>query len=155
MQRVINIKGANDMNRKLIIYGIEAVLMMICCTIGFFEDAFIAEAFAIAFTYNVVITILYRRLTGDRFYKFIANMILEWAITLFLLGLLYGVWLLLYGYTDYGLFGMGEGVHYSGIDALLNNIAFIVICIPSMIINGIYVATYCIVHSKKRKKQNR
>lgn len=141
------------MRNKCIIYGIEALLVVFCSVIGFFEDAFILGAFVITTVINILIAVFYKKLTGDGAKTFIFNMIFEWAAIIFVFGLFYTVWMFFAGYEYYGLFGVGEGTVYKGLDALLNNIFYIIICFPAMTLSAIYILVYSIIALKKQKNE--
>lgn len=136
---------------KRIIYIIEAILMVICCFIGNFEDAFVGGAFAIAAVYNLIVCIFYKKWTGYRFYIFIRNMLFEWAVFLFSVIFLYGLYIMIFGYADYGFFGDCEPTYYYGLDAICNNLFLIIAGIPLLILCGIYILLFYLTVIRYRK----
>ena len=139
------------MNKKTI-YIIEAILMVICCFIGVFEDAFVGGAFVIAAIYNLIVCLFYKKWTGDRFYIFIRNMLFEWAVFLFSVIFLYGLYIMIFGYADYGFFGDREVIYYYGLDAICNNLFLIIAGIPLLILCGIYILIIYLTVIRNRKK---
>ena len=138
------------MKKKFIHYIIEICLMIVCLGIGNFEDLFIFPAFVITTAYNLLYILLLRKLTGEKFLASICNIILIWAIAIAVPIVIYAISILFVGYTDYGLFGMGPGHTYYGLEAWTNNL-FLVVFGPIALINIVYIIVYCIV-KKKRKK---
>lgn len=139
------------MKKKIIHYIIEIFLMIVCLGIGNFEDLYIFHAFVITTAYNLLYVLLLRKLTGEKFLASICNIILIWAVGIATPIVIYAICILFTGYTDYGLFGMGPGYTYYGLEAWTNNL-FIIIFGPVALINIVYIVVYCIVKKKRKNK---
>ncbi len=145
------IEGQMCMNKKSIIfYIIEILLFIICIGIGFLEDLFIAPAFFSTTVYNFIYVFLLRRLTGEKFWSSVSNIILIWAVGFSAIYIVYDTYIFFAGYTDYGLFGYGPGHTYHGFEAWANNL-FTILFAPIALVNIIYTVIYFVV--KKRRKK--
>lgn len=83
--------------------------------------------------------------------KTIANIILGCTCVIDFLVIVYMAGTFFFGYTDYGLLGMAEGTTYYNINAWLNDLKVLMICLPWAGISVVYKGLYFLV---KRAAKN-